>query len=264
MVPADIYAAVDPVFRAAGVPSYIWMSIAHMETGGTFDPKALGDNGRSFGLFQLFTDGGQGDAYRANPQVLYDPQLNAQVAAPEIARAYRLGQQLGVPEGPEMAAYVANNSGHPGYGLSPSSPFYEAVNIVRNVASTYMEWQPQDAPVAAPPAGAPAVTKSSWLDGFNRFMYGVNPDGSPRTWGEYWGAWGKPWDPDDYPEDEGIIPGDAISRGAKELIPQLAPDTLGNPEWWKTAAVYVTFGLVAIIIFAVAFRSIVIPQGGEA
>lgn len=130
----EIYQAVSPVFQAHGVPDYVWLSIGDMETGGTFNPKTLGDNGRSFGIFQLFTAGGQGDAYAGNPTVLYDPQLNAQVAAPAISQAYWEGKMQGIPEGPELAAYTAANSGHPGYGLAMS---YPAVAIVRERASTY-------------------------------------------------------------------------------------------------------------------------------
>lgn len=132
-IPEQIQRIVSPVFEREGVPDYIWQSIGAMETGGTFDPKAKNINPgveRSFGLFQLNTLGGQGQGL--DEELLIDPSFNAAVAAPAIAQAYRAGRARGMEDGPELAAYVAANSGHPGYGLPLDHP---AVTKVREYAS---------------------------------------------------------------------------------------------------------------------------------
>ena len=50
---ADIQAMIARVAKEEGVDPALALSIAHIETGGTFDPNALGDNGNSKGLFQI-------------------------------------------------------------------------------------------------------------------------------------------------------------------------------------------------------------------
>ena len=50
---ADMQAMIAQIAREEGVDPALALSIAHIETGGTFDPNALGDNGNSKGLFQI-------------------------------------------------------------------------------------------------------------------------------------------------------------------------------------------------------------------
>lgn len=50
---ADMQAMIAKIAREEGVDPALALSIAHIETGGTFDPNALGDNGNSRGLFQI-------------------------------------------------------------------------------------------------------------------------------------------------------------------------------------------------------------------
>ena len=134
IAPDEIYAKVAPVARTEGVPDYVWESIAHMESG--FNPKALGDSGKSFGLFQLYTAGGQGDPYKNNPTVLFDPAMNAQVAMPSIAQAYRTAKAQGMEDGPELAAWVAGHSGHPGYSGASNSIAAKAIDAVKRAAES--------------------------------------------------------------------------------------------------------------------------------
>lgn len=62
------------------------MSFLFIESDG--DPTAVGDNGCSFGIFQAYTCGGEGDGY---PQaVLENPTINAQVVMPAMGEAMKV------------------------------------------------------------------------------------------------------------------------------------------------------------------------------
>lgn len=119
-IPEQIRQQVGPIFQARGIPEYIWASIAAMETGGTFKPDLVNKSSieQSYGLFQLNTQGGQGAAYADRPEVLLDPATNARIAVDAIASAYNQAHKLySGRETPDVAGYVAANSGHPGYQL---------------------------------------------------------------------------------------------------------------------------------------------------
>lgn len=49
----DIQSMIVRIAKEEGVDPALALSIAHVETGGTFNPNAVGDNGNSFGLFQI-------------------------------------------------------------------------------------------------------------------------------------------------------------------------------------------------------------------
>lgn len=49
----DIQSMIVRIAKEEGVDPAIALSIAHVETGGSFNPNAVGDNGNSFGLFQI-------------------------------------------------------------------------------------------------------------------------------------------------------------------------------------------------------------------
>lgn len=258
-IPSAIYQAVSPVFASYGVPDYVWQSIADMETGGSFDPKSVGDGGRSFGLFQLFTAGGQGDSYASNPDVLFDPQLNAEVAAPAIAAAYHVGRQLGMDDGPDLAAYVATNSGHP----NATEAGKAAVEMVRTRAQTWFTAGSTQQPATVEP--------KTFSEKFNAFMYGRHADGSPKTWSEYWGSWGtspsaRAGQADTYVPDQSTKPIDpkAITQGAKDAVSGVAKamfsDTLGDPLWWKKAGLVITVVVVALILLAFSVSGILRPE----
>lgn len=105
------YNSVRQIFESKGIKDEkIWGPIVGVESLG--NPKAVGDAGKSFGLFQLYTAGGLGDAYRGNSSALFDPTLNATIAAESIQPAYEAGKQKGL-SGYALTEYVAANSGFP-------------------------------------------------------------------------------------------------------------------------------------------------------
>ncbi|MBX6361653.1 MAG: transglycosylase SLT domain-containing protein [Acidobacterium ailaaui] len=100
-----------------GVPPWIPLDIAEEESG--LNPSAVGDNGTSFGLFQLHKGGGQGDGYPVS--ALLDPLTNTTIAMRSIASAYQEARAQGLT-GWDLLSYVASHSGHPTEtGYMPSS-----------------------------------------------------------------------------------------------------------------------------------------------
>src|SRR5581483_542745 len=87
MVLANIYNAVEPIAQQYHIPDPIWETVAYVESG--FNQNALGDQGTSYGLFQLHIGGQFPAQYLNNPTALDDPALNAQYAMPAIARAWQ-------------------------------------------------------------------------------------------------------------------------------------------------------------------------------
>lgn len=99
--------------RTYGVPAWIPLCIAYAET--SITPSEIGDNGTSYGLFQLHTPGGQGDVwtqYGSSPSVLLSANLNAEIGVKPIAAAYRQGEAQGL-NGFPLLQYTADHSGHP-------------------------------------------------------------------------------------------------------------------------------------------------------
>lgn len=97
----DWWNGVKAIFDSWGVPVAVWSAILWAESSG--DTTACGDNGTSFGLFQLHW-GGQGTGYTEGQ--LQDPYFNASVAAQYIGPAYQ--------KYPTNISLVATHSGHPG------------------------------------------------------------------------------------------------------------------------------------------------------
>ncbi len=54
---SDTLIAIDAAAAAHGVPVALLRCLVSVETGGTFNPAAVGDNGQSFGAAQLYTAG---------------------------------------------------------------------------------------------------------------------------------------------------------------------------------------------------------------
>jgi hypothetical protein len=254
----EILLKVQAVFDRYGVPRYIWQSIAHMETGGTFDPSLKNVNmpGKpgynpakpaeaSYGLFQLNTNGGQGLPWADRPDELLDPVKNAEIAAPEIARAYQVGVQKGFKDGPDLAAWVAANSGHPGYGLSLDQP---AVAIVRSVAPTYIGTAPSSSggsgnggTFGTGPDGRP-LTFQEWLnqiiqapslgDAGLGYLFGYK-NGQPRGWSQFWAdAW-----------DDAKQQGDDWAKKGEKIREGITGGT-GGPTW----LIFVAVGAVALVL----------------
>lgn len=109
--PADVYAAVHPVAAQAGVPDPIWETVAYMESG--YNPNSVGDQGTSFGLFQLH-EGGQ---LRSSPSAVSGvsgEQQNALEAMPAIGDAWSALKQSFDPNSITWWRSFAAQSGHPG------------------------------------------------------------------------------------------------------------------------------------------------------
>lgn len=96
------------VFTAAGVPAFIWKSIMQTESGG--NASIIGDNGTSYGLFQLHQGGGLGDGYA--PSQLLDPVVNSEIVAQSMGELTKEGQAKGLTDY-NLLQYVAYNGGWP-------------------------------------------------------------------------------------------------------------------------------------------------------
>ncbi len=109
--PASIYSAVAPIAKQYNVPDWLWEDVAYTESG--FNPNAVGDNGTSFGLFQLHLGGQLPASYNSNPTAVQDPTLNAKLAMPALSAAWK---QFGQSYNPSLQWWqqFAAASGHPG------------------------------------------------------------------------------------------------------------------------------------------------------
>lgn len=129
-VPASIFNAIEPIAQANQVPDALWETIAQVESG--FNVNALGDNGTSYGLFQLHIGGQFPSAYLNNPTALDDPGLNAQYAMPNIAKAWAsLGGSFDASSPSWWQAFAAQ-SGHPGGSPGQSVTDAEAAKLQSN------------------------------------------------------------------------------------------------------------------------------------
>lgn len=73
-----------------------------------FNPRAVGDNGHSVGLFQMH-DAGAGAGLGA---ARYDPEVQARIMVPRYVAAYNKYKAMGYT-GPQLAAWVAAEAEHP-------------------------------------------------------------------------------------------------------------------------------------------------------
>jgi len=110
--PSSIYGPVEAVAVQYGVPIAIWEDVAYAESG--YNPKAIGDQGTSFGLFQLHIGGQLPSQYDSNPTPVFDPGLNARYAMPSIARAWNANKSSFDPNNLNWWERFAAESGHPG------------------------------------------------------------------------------------------------------------------------------------------------------
>lgn len=103
---------IDAIAIQYGIPTSIWQDIATVESGN--NPQAIGDNGTSFGLFQLHIGGQLPAQYNNNPTAVFDPVLNAQIAMPSIATAWNNLKSSFNPSSTLWWQQFAAQSGHPG------------------------------------------------------------------------------------------------------------------------------------------------------
>ena len=143
----SILAAIKPITDQYNVPSRIVATIIQVES--NWDPNALGDNGTSYGLFQLHTPGGQGDRAIADgykPADLYDPALNARYAMPAIASAWNNLQGSFDPNNLTWWLDFAAQSGHPGGSRTNPATINEAAALQR----VYRELSSSRGPTGVP------------------------------------------------------------------------------------------------------------------
>jgi len=74
--------------KKVNLPEWIPLTIAEHES--RLNPRSVGDNGTSFGLFQLHRGGGLAPDHLTDEQ-LKDPRTNAQIAMPHLMKGYKRG-----------------------------------------------------------------------------------------------------------------------------------------------------------------------------
>jgi hypothetical protein len=128
----SILATIKPITDQYDVPSQIIATIIQVES--NWNPNALGDNGTSYGLFQLHTPGGQGDRAIGDghkPSDLFDPVLNARYAMPAIASAWNNLKGSFDPSNLAWWLDFAAQSGHPGGSRTNPATINEATALQR-------------------------------------------------------------------------------------------------------------------------------------
>ena len=106
----SVYDVVHQIASSLGVPDRIWQSVVQIESGG--NPNAIGDNGTSFGLFQLHV-GGQAPSGVPTSQLL-DPATNAKYGLPSVASTWN-SLKSSFDDSTSWWTKFAEQSGHPGY-----------------------------------------------------------------------------------------------------------------------------------------------------
>lgn len=76
--------------KKVNLPEWIPLTIAEHES--RLNPRSVGDNGTSFGLFQLHRGGGLAPDHLTDDE-LKDPRTNAQIAMPHLMKGYKRGVQ---------------------------------------------------------------------------------------------------------------------------------------------------------------------------
>lgn len=114
-----------------GVAPWVALDVAQVESG--LNPSAVGDNGTSFGLFQLHYGGQAGNMSVGQ---LENPYINADVGVKNMAAAYKKGAAAGLT-GFALADYTATDSGHPGYAGPGNYAAYE-----QQLRSAYYSYNP--------------------------------------------------------------------------------------------------------------------------
>ena len=121
-----ILSAIETITKQYDVPVPLISAIIEVESG--WNQNALGDNGTSYGLFQLHI-GGQADTAIKDghkPTDLFDPVLNARYAMPSIAQAWdKLKATFQVNNFTWWLDFAAQ-SGHPGGSRTDPATINEA------------------------------------------------------------------------------------------------------------------------------------------
>jgi hypothetical protein len=108
--------------QSYGVPSWIVSSIVEVES--NFQTHLAGDGGKSFGLLQTYTNGGQGDGYSG--RYLSNVDNNLKIGMPHLKKGYDEGIKRG-KTGYDLLEYTASHSGHPSHNGTWTTGYRESL-----------------------------------------------------------------------------------------------------------------------------------------
>jgi hypothetical protein len=110
----DIYSKVKSIADQYGLPDYVWYPIIMTESGG--NPDSIGDNGQSFGLFQI-----NKPSHPTFDLLQYNnPTYQAEYQIPYLVEIYKQGVNQGV-QGVELTKYVEKYGQRPVWNNTVSS-----------------------------------------------------------------------------------------------------------------------------------------------
>src|SRR5579864_6458358 len=133
-----ILTAIEPVTSKFDVPTRLISAIIEVES--NWNTHALGDNGTSWGIFQLHFGGqanaalraltGHGEPWDATEEaLLYEPLTNALYAMPSIAVAWDALKATFDENSPNWWRTFAAESGHPGGSAADPDTQDEATKL---------------------------------------------------------------------------------------------------------------------------------------
>lgn len=162
------FAHVDQIFRNAGISTYAWTHNANRESGG--NTRAVGDNGSSFGLFQLHRGGLLGNM---SPQDAQDPVKAARVLAQEawkqgvhqvkdpLAQAYAFTERVERPAAAVLAQVrkelLGSGAARPAASAPPTAVPPPTAPTVKPSAAPTATAPLTGKPVPVPPSAVPAT-----------------------------------------------------------------------------------------------------------
>ncbi len=121
-----VLTAIESIIQQFNVPILLISAIIEVESG--WNPNALGDNGTSYGLFQLHIGGMADQAIKDGHKAtdLFDPALNAKYALPSIAQAWNNLKASFQLNNFTWWLDFAAQSGHPGGSRTDPATINEA------------------------------------------------------------------------------------------------------------------------------------------
>jgi hypothetical protein len=126
MSQATVLIVIESIIQQYNVPLLLISAIIEVES--AWNPNALGDNGTSYGLFQLHIGGQADQAIKDGhkPSDLFDPALNAKYAMPSIAQAWNNLKATFQVNNFTWWLDFATQSGHPGGSRTDPATINEA------------------------------------------------------------------------------------------------------------------------------------------
>lgn len=128
--PANLQGIIGSYSLQYGVPVQLTDDIIYTESG--YNPRAVGDQGTSFGLLQLHIGGQLPAQYNNNPTAVFDPALNLQLGMPAIANAWNNLKSSFNSSDSSWWQNFAAQSGHPGGSPGQTVTNNEAAILQQN------------------------------------------------------------------------------------------------------------------------------------